>query len=126
MTLRKFNDEFYRFKPEPQINSLVKIVQKPYRGSGDRWYMDVELTDKSIVTPYHNQLRDSCPATFIEGHMKLKIPMMKGVFTYTHRSATRLTDFQDGETINVVISCAGMFNLKGVWKPSWKLKVIEV
>ena len=46
MTLKKFNDGFYRYRPEPQIHGTVKILQEFYKGSGGRWYVDVELENQ--------------------------------------------------------------------------------
>ena len=125
MPLRKFNETFYNFRPEPIVKSAVVVTQKPYQGSGGRWYMDVRLVDESVVIPYYDEMKAVCPGTFIEGHMKLKIPIMKCRFTHIHRHITPLNMIQDGAHLDVVIACAGMFVLKGVWKPSWKLKVIE-
>ena len=125
MPIRKFNETFYQFRPEPTVKSAIVVTQKPYHGSGGRWYMDVRLTDDSVVIPYYDEMKAMCPGTFVEGHMKLKIPMMKSQFTYTHKHTMPLNMIQDGAQLDVVIACAGMFFLKGVWKPSWKLKVIE-
>jgi hypothetical protein len=125
MTLKKFNDDFVKYRPEPRVKCSAIIIKKPYCGSGGRWYVDVDVVDKEIVAAYHCELEDKCPGTFVEGYMKLKIPMMKGVFTYTHRHPKRLDNLEENETINITITCAGMFNLNGVWKPSWKLKVLE-
>ena len=126
MTLKKFNDGFYRYRPEPQIHGTVKILQEFYKGSGGRWYVDVELEDKHQNQDIYEELSEKCPGSFVEGYMKLKIPMMKGVFTYLHKNPKKLGEYKKDDIMNVVISCAGMFNLKGVWKPSWKLKVLEV
>lgn len=126
MTLKQFNDGFYKYRPEPQIHTTVEILQEFYKGSEGRWYVDVEPQDKQVTREIYEELSEKCPGSFVEGYMKLKIPMMKGVFTYLHKNSKKLDDFKIGDTMNVVISCAGMFNLKGVWKPSWKLKVLEV
>ena len=123
MTLYKFNEDFYKYRPEPQLSCRVKVLQEFYNGSGGRWYIDVEPEDKDLTNEIYAELAEKCPGTFVEGYMKLKIPMMKGVLTYTKKNPKQLDEFKVGDMMNVTISCAGMFYLKGVWKPSWKLKV---
>ena len=125
MPLRQFNDDFVKFRPEPRVQTDVIIIKKPYCGSGGRWYMDVDITNKELLKPIYDQLKDKCPGTFVEGYVKLKIPMMKGMYTYIHRHPSRLEELEEDQHVNVTITCAGTFNLKGVWKPSWKLKVLE-
>jgi hypothetical protein len=126
MTLKMFNEGFCRYRPEPQIKGTVRILQPLYKGAGSRWYIDVELENAQQLTQtIYQELADQCPGSFVEGYMKLKIPMMKGQFTYLHKNQRKLDDFSVNDTLNVTIACAGMFNLKGVWKPSWKLKVLE-
>ena len=126
MTLRKFNDDFVKYRPEPQVTLYAIVIKPPYCGSGGRWYVDVNVVNKDLLIPIYDELREKCPGTFVEGYMKIKIPIMKGVYTYVHKYNKSLADLQNGDAIQATIACAGMFNLKGVWKPSWKLKVLEV
>ena len=125
MTLRKFNDDFVKYRPEPKVVTDAIIIKEAYKGSEGRWYIDVNIPNKDSLLSIYEELRAKCPGSFVEGYVKLKIPMMKGVFTYTHRHPKQLTDLEVGDVITITISCAGMFNLRGVWKPSWKLKVLE-
>ena len=125
MTLRKFNDTFYKFRPEPKVDVGATITKAAYEGVGGRWYMDIEVKNMTVIKPLYDQLRSSCPGSFVEGSIKLKIPMMKGQWTYLHKHPTRLTDIGVGENVWITMACAGMFDLKGVWKPSWKLKVLS-
>ena len=125
MTLRKFNDDFVKYRPEPRVVIDAIIIKPPYCGSGGRWYVDVDIGNKEVLIPIYEELKSKCPGSFVEGYVKLKIPMMKGVYTYTHRNEKRLTEFELGDSVKATITCGGMFNLKGVWKPSWKLKVLE-
>ena len=129
MSVRKFNDNFYKFRKEPQVQGTVSVTQSPYEGYGDRWYMDVTFGGvHPEVEMCYSFLIKSCPTSeFDDGPvLKVKIPKMKGEFTYDHNHPRPLTKIDRGETLDVTIRCAGMFLQHGIWKPSWKLSSLDI